>query len=697
MRRANRGSNKGSETPAPAIATSSDRGDIKQSLEPGSEDKNSHSSHRTEAGVQRNSEWLREVGERPPDNDLLQPLFLTADAVNSIKSTTKSVYRALNSWQTRLLRIHSGEGNSPLICSLVEANVIDGRGMGILESGTSKVITYEALSYSWGHSALVCSIICNEQPFGLALELATALQYLRLSAKDRYIWCDAICINQEDLVEKSQQVKNMLRIFEKAEIVVAWLGRPCPASGRLFHALQLVSDKNHQILAHEHDQISLKVVEDISFALKTHLTSPWFVRTWIRQEVFAAKKLVIQFGPYQLDFGSFFDKIQWLRLLCNSSLTPDPSITMPPTLHVYQKDYQHRGTDRHGFEVQTTLPSYVQHWIDILRSGYLFKVTNERDRIYGTLGLLTSVSVKFFARLPADPEILATSFPIDYKKQVPEVYQDVTKFLINTSKTLEILDIFGDRRHLELSDLPSWATDWSREREEFGLFHQTTYPRDGFRDLLKQDYTDPGKLKLNGIRVAGGLIVLDAKKEVSHPRDRFMPKYRRSVTLQDIMKGPSRRSYSGLSSEILNPPYMFIFTHIEESEKTFELENLARKPENFDLDFANFLAGSNYAFGYIQDCSDDVSLGLEDLHFLVPRTASLDDIVVSLYGSRCLHLLRPMPQNSSEYKYLGPIAGIACGQEHVMKYSPKNNFGLKTITKLDGAHSSFKGETFVLV
>jgi hypothetical protein len=39
-----------------------------------------------------------------------------------------------------------------------------------------------------------------------------------------YLWIDAICINQEDLQERTNQVKMMGDIFENAFQVLVWLG-----------------------------------------------------------------------------------------------------------------------------------------------------------------------------------------------------------------------------------------------------------------------------------------------------------------------------------------------------------------------------------------------------------------------------------------------------------------------------------------
>ena len=59
---------------------------------------------------------------------------------------------------------------------------------------------------------------------------------------------------------------------------------------------------------------------------------------------------------------------------------------------------------RKTISITFNLPSYTQYWIDVLRSGSLFKALDQRDRIYGALGLLTSGPIELFARLPPDPE-----------------------------------------------------------------------------------------------------------------------------------------------------------------------------------------------------------------------------------------------------------------------------------------------------
>lgn len=42
--------------------------------------------------------------------------------------------------------------------------------------------------------------------------------------KQRYIWIDALCIDQTNLAERSEQVGMMRSIYQKAQLVISWLG-----------------------------------------------------------------------------------------------------------------------------------------------------------------------------------------------------------------------------------------------------------------------------------------------------------------------------------------------------------------------------------------------------------------------------------------------------------------------------------------
>lgn len=53
-----------------------------------------------------------------------------------------------------------------------------------------------------------------------------ALFYLRHASAARVLWVDAICIDQNQILERNAQVKQMGRVYSQAESVLVWLGRP---------------------------------------------------------------------------------------------------------------------------------------------------------------------------------------------------------------------------------------------------------------------------------------------------------------------------------------------------------------------------------------------------------------------------------------------------------------------------------------
>lgn len=67
-------------------------------------------------------------------------------------------------------------------------------------------------------------IECGSGKVEIGGELFVALKALREPTNDRLIWVDALCINQANYDERSQQVQLMGSIYEQAARVIVWLG-----------------------------------------------------------------------------------------------------------------------------------------------------------------------------------------------------------------------------------------------------------------------------------------------------------------------------------------------------------------------------------------------------------------------------------------------------------------------------------------
>ena len=77
---------------------------------------------------------------------------------------------------------------------------------------------------SGGNPALVKPMTCNHKLFATTENLDLALRRMRRLDVAVLLWVDQICINQDDLQEKNQQVAMMGTIYQRAWTTLAWLG-----------------------------------------------------------------------------------------------------------------------------------------------------------------------------------------------------------------------------------------------------------------------------------------------------------------------------------------------------------------------------------------------------------------------------------------------------------------------------------------
>jgi hypothetical protein len=93
---------------------------------------------------------------------------------------------------------------------------------------------YAALSYVWGSVAPNPDvIICNDVTFRVTSNCHSALHHLRAIHGAFAIWIDAICINQQDNLEKAHQIGLMGNIYSDAETTYVWLGEGNASTDRV--------------------------------------------------------------------------------------------------------------------------------------------------------------------------------------------------------------------------------------------------------------------------------------------------------------------------------------------------------------------------------------------------------------------------------------------------------------------------------
>lgn len=163
---------------------------------------------------------------------------------------------------------------------------------------TARTPLYTAVSYAWGSGASSQTIYLNGQRFAVRPNLWTCLHYLvQLYRNAGYLhewsrlWVDAICINQSDDKEKSEQVRAMDKIFSRAVEVNAWLGLQ-----RLPGQLQW---KEGAVWAAD--------VEDWSYGenMLDVAERPYWTRMWIVQELLHAQRVRLHMSGTSFDFDDF--------------------------------------------------------------------------------------------------------------------------------------------------------------------------------------------------------------------------------------------------------------------------------------------------------------------------------------------------------------------------------------------------------
>lgn len=102
---------------------------------------------------------------------------------------------------------------------------------------------YSAVSYRWEFDLAERLIIKSSSSarasyVPISRSMQVMLKHFRKCHKQQYLWVDAICLNQEDEMEKAVQVGLMGEIYSQAKKVHIWLGsynralHPVPRSTR---------------------------------------------------------------------------------------------------------------------------------------------------------------------------------------------------------------------------------------------------------------------------------------------------------------------------------------------------------------------------------------------------------------------------------------------------------------------------------
>ncbi|KAE9966629.1 hypothetical protein EG328_008794 [Venturia inaequalis] len=305
---------------------------------------------------------------------------------------------------------------------------------------------YVAISYTWGDAGDKKDIILDGHTISVTANLHGALEAVRRKNEALFVWADALCINQQDLEEKSQQVQLMSTIYSTAASVAIWLGPEEDDSSLAMEFLGGVAER-----ADSPESISRAIYSearqhdfDATVAL---FEREYWRRLWVFQEVLNAQTISVFCGRSKLPWSVFTRASSIFRRHKEDLLENFGS-----------------GAGLRGRAAYSKMVSYVDVLIYHGPAEFKVKVSSlheavlacrgrlasdEKDKIYGVLGVL-SAGVR-------------SDITVDYTLSVKDVYTNLVDHVIATTDRLDIIcDAIHYPTCLTASLLPTWLPDYSQ-------------------------------------------------------------------------------------------------------------------------------------------------------------------------------------------------------------------------------------------
>jgi len=241
-----------------------------------------------------------------------------------------------------------------------------------------------------------------------------ALRDLRYKEEDRVLWIDALCINQDDDVERGLQVQQMGSIYSMAERVLIWLGESCYDADCAMYYMEQLQKEGAQLSSGTRDILNEEWVQlwkEVIYSLRPDqrgvlregcqnlLGRAWFKRVWIIQEAVNARAAEIVCGGRSVSATIFALMPSLLEF------TPEPQCQ--PILEVMPGPPRNRSWLIKKRDLHTMLTKFSRS-----------EATDPRDNIYALLGISSDA---------CNTELLRPN----YEKSIRDVVADTVSFLLN--------------------------------------------------------------------------------------------------------------------------------------------------------------------------------------------------------------------------------------------------------------------------
>jgi hypothetical protein len=366
-------------------------------------------------------------------------------------------YRALQDSEFRLVRVFP-ERKTMVKCEIIHASL-------------EEPPRYVAISYAWGDAGDTRKIELEGSFIPVGASLYGALKALRQKVESVLVWVDALCIDQHNRDERTQQVQLMTGIYSTADSVAIWLGPEADDSALAIDLLRDVADQ-----ADSPEKISRLISSRVGkpdlAAVVSLFERDYWRRLWVVQEIFNARSITVHCGSTKLQWAVYqraSDAFRRHRADLDYYFPVGRTDSRRHTSSLNQFSYSqvlvYQGPGS-LLDLRSDMGLGEGSLLEVLRACRRKLASDAKDKLYGILGVL--------------PEETRKEFRADYSLSVKDVYTEVVDYLLKTTERLDVIcDAIHFPVHTGSANLPSYVPDWSHIPQTAAMGHKYNFSAAG--------------------------------------------------------------------------------------------------------------------------------------------------------------------------------------------------------------------------